>query len=536
MSNDSENKFDELFRNRFEEAELPVSDKLLSNLKKELGIEEKKKRRFGFWIWLLGGLCVVAFGAGTVFYFNNNQTNSNFSNTHNSNPTIDTVANTSISTEDRHTVVSGSSSDKSINTVASEPQQEQQEVKENMTESDVTAKQQDSKQQSATLTFAENKNSSSVTNTATTVSKTSKTKQENKDSKPLENTVAKTSKAMNGGNKKTATTNTENNTSITTKKQSVEIKTTDEPADSITEKKSLKDSILSGNQTATPIHQPDSMLVAKDTAQIAQTKPKADSTVQENKPKEPQKNAKSSVFYIEANGGLSQAFRMLENQSAFDRTGETPWFTYNAGIDAGVLFKNKYQMSIGLGIDNKGEKYKFFGKEAEYETTVDQYMEEISIPIVDTNNMDTIGWYQDSVWVSDTNTILVQTEIPAKSVTNSYQYVKLPIMFGYRFNVTDKFFITPNAGVLINYLVTAQATWYDPQLQQYIIYDTRDKYRTIVLAARAKIDIGYSINEKWSILLQPAYTRYLNSIFRKEDYFKQYPYSYDVNMGIRYTF
>lgn len=511
MSNDSENKLDELFRNRFEEAELPVSDKLLSTIKQELGIQEKKKRRFGFWIWWLGGLGAVVFGA--VFYLNNNEDNkTNFVSAGKPKSAVDV------------------SSSEYAELIEPPPQQEQQEIKEKTIESNAMVEQQDVKEQSGVASNAVNENASRVETAATTVAEVSKNKQENKEYKSDQNTLGKASKKADADNKKTITANAEKNSSTITEKQSAEIKTTDEQADSAIEKIAVKDSILPKKQIATATQQPDSILVIKDTVLIAETKPNADSVAQENKPQEPQQSSKDIVFYVEGNGALSQSFRTLENKSSADRTGEKPWLIYNAEINVGVLFKNKYQVSVGLGIDNKGEKYKFSGKDALYQTTIDT-----SYSIVFDTIIDSV-WIWDTVPVYEETTTQLHAAVPAQSVINKYQYIKVPVMFGYRFNVNDKFFITPNAGVIINYLVTAQATWFDPALHQYIIYDTRDKYRTLVFAARAKIDIGYRINEKWSVLLQPAYTRYLSSIFRKEDYFKQYPYSYDVNIGIRYTF
>jgi len=58
----------------------------------------------------------------------------------------------------------------------------------------------------------------------------------------------------------------------------------------------------------------------------------------------------------------------------------------------------------------------------------------------------------------------------------------------------------------------------------------------ISIAGRIKLDIGLKISDKRSVSIQPGYTRFLQSIYRKSETSKLYPYSYDLNAGLKYKF
>ena len=279
----------------------------------------------------------------------------------------------------------------------------------------------------------------------------------------------------------------------------------------------------------------DTVASKQDTAVVAEVKKSIDTLNPVQKDVLPKEinQPKNFSFFVELSGGASQSFRSLalENNS-FMQSGdaEKSLLTYNAGIDAGVLFKNRYQVTVGVGIDNKGEKYQFKGRDALYNTTYDTaYFFEY-----DTINQDSV--IIDTLTDITSNTEQIQSAVESRSGKNKYQYFRIPVMFGYRFNINDNWFVTPTVGVIVNYLISGSSTWFDEEQKQFITYNTKDKYRTIVLAGRAKLDIGYNVNNKWSILVQPGYTRFLQSIYRKEESLKHHPYSYDLNVGLRYTF
>jgi hypothetical protein len=533
------NKLDELFRNKFENVELPVSDKLLANIKKEL--EPKRKRRFGFWIWLLSGLIFITGTAGAIYYFYNKNVETQLADSTvitNVEPIAPKNApdknKVDIENEDKSAGKVGPSKDSMAEIVAENKTLKSASSNQLQSKENNFAQNKHAKEKSPNISSKERNNNSAAakptksesTETMLPVAqqgKPKKTKKQKQSDQPVAEKGAsgKNSGASEYSSLKESKTEASENTAIIENKAADAEKTKTSEADKklfLTE--SAKQAVS------------DSLEAKKDTI-VADTKKKTD-TVKQSLIKDPIKeNAepRKFSFFAEINGGASQSFRTLTFESAYQsdsRNNEKPLATYNGGIDVGVLFKDKYQVSVGLGIDKKGEKYSYRGQDAQYHTTDTSYY--VYDTIIDSVQ------YIDSTYITDTHTEQTKAAIAAKSGHNSYQYIKLPIMFGYRFNLGEKWFITPNAGVVVNYLIKAQATWFDAETQQYITYSSRNLYNPLVLAARAKIDIGFNINEKWSILLQPGYTRFLQSIYRKEEHFKQYPYSYDLNIAVRYKF
>ena len=75
---DKDDKLDELYRNKLKDFKLPVSDKVLSNIKKELPLQNtKKKFGFGFWtllIALFSGALTGGYFIASPYFTNKNKT------------------------------------------------------------------------------------------------------------------------------------------------------------------------------------------------------------------------------------------------------------------------------------------------------------------------------------------------------------------------------------------------------------------------------------------------------------------------------
>jgi hypothetical protein len=582
MSNEND-KLDDLFRSRFEDVELPVSDNLLANIKKELDIP-KRKSRFGAWLWIASFLAIVGL-AGVVIYYANSGA---YKQKEDRAIVVaaDSAGNAAAENENvgdikvirqKESDELANDSNKAVSEQVMVEQNKQEEGTETTKELADIPKTADEKKQAVPLASEknniagkENKKSGAGNeipmNTraakvgapsdkkgkglnkekqkgisgaeSATVHKNEAVKQDNQ----VKQSVAgdKTNKSLElekiTGNSSEPSKVLEGNTKDITANTQVE---------SGQEGNKKEDKNITGTETTTAVtaktesKQLDSTKAKLDSA-IVLTTPRGDTLAkQKEEPKNEIKEPKNYAFFADLNGGLSQSFRALEigDNLIRQKVGEeSALLTYNAGIDAGILFKKKYQFTMGLGIDNKGEKYKFPGQDAVYETNDSMVIGWDSVMIGwDSINMDTI-WEYDTVHTPITYTQQVQEAIAAKDVKNKYQYFRIPVMFGYRIKIGEKLFVTPNAGVIANFLVSGSATWFDRERQLFITYNTKNYYRPFVLAARARIDIGFNLNDNWGILLQPGYTRFLQSIYRKEESFKHYPYSYDLNMAVRYTF
>jgi hypothetical protein len=560
---DNSDKLDDLFKSRFDEVELPVSDKLLTNIKQDLNAS-KRKRRFGFWIWLVCGLVVVAEIANiSMPYFkkekneiankievdkstkvsvnnemndgderkNENISNSverkndNEQNTHgasNAEERTITVVSTSTSTQQvkENTVTAQNKINTPAQPIAKTVQLdkrvgEKSEKKQSLkTTTSSTPK---ATKQDKSLDKEKNKEKS-----ATTTSKKLSEDAIVAESK-LQNTIINKDEQVESKNKSFA----ENSTALNTQASKYNLARAD----------SVKNSSVSIVKEIIA----DTLVKNKDTVPVIVAKTEVDTTKiipKEGSEKETE-TPKSFTFFVELNGGPSQSFRMLSPESnavvKHRNASEKATLSYNASLDFGVLFKNKYQISTGLGIDTKAEQYHYKGHSAEYYTYLDSFYVYDTSYFIDSITFDTVP-YIDSIFTEVLDSEQVKMAADEKRIKNRYQYVKIPLMLGYRFNINEKWFITPNVGVVVNYLISGNATWFDEANQQYITYNVRDDYRSVVFAARAKVDIGFNIKDRWSILLQPGYTRFLQSIYKTQNTFKHLPYSYDLNLGVRYTF
>ncbi len=545
---DGYHKLDELFRNKFENVELPVSDKLLADIKKDLNIPGKRKRRFGFWIWLLAVLGFMVTTTGVFHYFFSREKDGYNNSTvvkENDSKTIKIPSNLADTGGSIEGIVS-----KKFKKIAENT--DTVGVMKNKAEESIPAKQLKNNEPPQTknapvkhIGFTAKEEESVVNNNERKVITTHDTSVKQKQEKTgfATQLAEKNKKEKISASKladERALPDKYSGTNVQTLSEKNELASNPQPEKAkttITEKiivsEANKKAPSASDNTLQSIV--DTITSKNDTTIVMNSEKSVDTAKQNNADKQPITENEASEkfnFFAEINGGPSQSFRILnpENNILVSRrdSNEKSFFTYNGGFDFGAVINDKYQISLGLGIDTKGEKFHYQGQEGIFYTWYDT-----------TIIYDTII---DSVVYIDTTVILVpQTEqqqaaVAEKSGQNKYQYFKLPFMFGYRFNIKEKWFFTPNVGVVLNYLITAQSTWFDPEKQQYITNSARNVYSPIIIAARAKIDIGLKLNDKWSLLIQPGYTRFLQSIYRKEERFKQYPYSYDINIAVRYRF
>ncbi len=227
----------------------------------------------------------------------------------------------------------------------------------------------------------------------------------------------------------------------------------------------------------------------------------------------------STKFFVDLNGGPSFAYRKISGSNSLVQNrnaNEKQLITYNVGIDVGAIIKNKFIMQVGLAINNKGEKYNFLGQEAKFY-------------IIDSAFYDTV----QHVYIADT--IQLQSAIEKHISINKYQFISIPILVGYQFTIKEKWFIEPSAGITFNYLIAARSSWVDPETHHYVDYN-KNNFKSVTISGKIKINIGMNITDKWSVSIQPGYTRFLQSIYKKEDNLKLIPYSYDLNIGLRYKF
>ncbi|MBA3704542.1 MAG: hypothetical protein H0W84_01165 [Bacteroidetes bacterium] len=558
MTEDND-KLDNIYRDSFNDYELPVSDKVLLNIKQEL--EEKRKRKLPYWKWIFVTLFLTA--GATIFIFLDFETK----NKHTSS-TSQEYYPSSDPNKNSITVIENKNENKN-----SSKQIEDSVVKDNSTTSSTT-------QSSEKIIATENtvNTEGNLLEGSNTLDKEKRKKNQDKievdkakdqitqqsNTSVLQSIQKKRSPEISNKKEKSTIASKKNNNSIAGNKEnkkskikSIPTQAPSENSDQIENKtivsKKGKDLSMENKQKKDD-HQKDSIKTIKETAKLIPENKSADKSVNtksdtlvskldsvktennlitadtlkkngtEKSNTDQNTITDKNCFFLELNGGPSLSYRLFSgnNSSVASRNNfEKNQLNYNLGIDFGVVVKNKYILSLGIGIENKGEQYSFPGKK-QMGSRFD------SIPIYDTTG---------TIIAYNIDTIPTELFFPEYKTQNKYQFIKIPIMIGYCFSIKEKWNITPIVGVNINYLLSASSSWFDPETNQIVNYNKSNKsFSSISIAGRIKLNIGMNITDKWSISIQPGYTRFLQSIYRKNNAIKLYPYSYDLNVGLRYKF
>jgi hypothetical protein len=195
---------------------------------------------------------------------------------------------------------------------------------------------------------------------------------------------------------------------------------------------------------------------------------------------------------------------------------------YAAGLNFGAIIKNNWNISIGIAYDKKIENYSYKGKTTNARTD--------TIVVID-------SIFQGIIYSHIEYITTPGNSIPDTKATNTYSYLAIPFSVSYNFNFANKWLVAPEIAVLANILLSASSTWYDEKQNKTVTYTKSESvYAPLVLSGKAALNLGYNINEHWSIRLKPAYHYFFQSIYKSDFIIRQKPYSVDVNVGLRYSF
>ncbi len=551
---DKKDKLDELYRNKLKDFKLPVSDKVFANVKKEVAAAGKtNKMKFGYWLIA----SILFLGTTAACYF---VSASFFAGRHAAQVNLVSIDSLNEKQNAINTIASPAAETKSVKANATEEKNTENtkttEVNNNpsvKTESSMPTSPNSITKDGSSVNPKSGQNEKAVTGNnkpSATVSPTkketpkqveSRTKTNKQDNEPAtiqsESSVEKNTKAkpvlkkdnvkpteIAGKNKTETIANTSSEKEASEAKTKEDVMNSGHPNKTEVAAKSITDStsIIHEKLNAKTEGQKN------DSIQKAMLAKAEDSIQLKKSPVPPlpdNKTADKKIgFYLELVGGPSFSYRTLStgsNDGAANRNdNEKKQTTYNAGIGAGMILKNNLFASIGVRINNKSESYHMNSLTGRTDTTL--------IPIWDSTHTTIIG---------DSAVLHKVAGTPENSVVNHYQFLSIPIMIGYRFTVKDKLFIAPSIGLGIDYLLSATSSWTDTKTKEIITYSKAGgNFASVTLSGRVNVDIGYNLSPHWSILLQPGYTRSLQSIYKKEDELKLLPYSYDVNFAVRYKF
>lgn len=210
------------------------------------------------------------------------------------------------------------------------------------------------------------------------------------------------------------------------------------------------------------------------------------------------KNAakESSRFSILLHGGFGESFRILTSSSHHDlivhkNEHETFGGCFAAGADLQLKLNDRFILRTGLGYKFYSDKYDF------------------------------------------------QHDLISHRTRNDYQYLKIPLIFGYSLWSNDRSNLYLLGGGNANLLSSAQSSWIDPSLLVPVAHSsksTNTPFRSYTTAITLGLDYNLQISNHFKLHFMPSIDSFLNSIYKRETDLNELPYSFNLDIGISYNF
>jgi hypothetical protein len=555
-------KFDKQFHNKFKDFELPVSDAVLANIKKEINAGNSRKG-ISLWMWVLSCMLILAGASGAYYFVSNNN--------------VKTIAKSEAIVKTEDTKIA-SVSQTAINVVKNDLTKKQPKTRTEQSgviamaqniepsindkpnnQNNKAENEMDAKPIDATSTTS----TSAKENTAIPMAKTSpdskkadveqadatnrannNLKKEKRKSNPIsavqKNTIAQSNSDPDSGEIQMNVVETSHKMTINKKKEPARASSSESKKENKTVEKE-KESLYASSNSEKQIPETNNgmrQLMSKqkkdlirdsivgwktDSAKVASSLSAAVKQVEVKPidvPKEFSK-VKKLDFFVEMNGGPSFA-KTIGNYSAGES--HNTILKYNAGLDFGLTFNNGLSINSGIGIDAKGEQYTQSFQSGKYDTTLFTHYDSIlGHPITDSSHY--------------SNYRTINTSSSFKS---SYTFLKVPFMISYCFTYKDKVFVKPSIGVTLNYLLSAKGSWSDNSGEILSYSKSNSDFNYFNWSGRFKIDVGYIIKDKYYFSIQPGMTRYFQSVYNRTfidgSSMIVKPYSFDITFGIGYKF
>ena len=123
---------------------------------------------------------------------------------------------------------------------------------------------------------------------------------------------------------------------------------------------------------------------------------------------------------------------------------------------------------------------------------------------------------------------------------NEYRYIRVPVMVGYQIPLLDeRLTVTPRAGLQTHFLLDAQSSWVDPNALTAVAHSSEGDhhpYRKVALAWHLEAEVALQVTPSLSFTLVPGYSRFAQSVYKKDVPLKQHNFSMDGHLGVRWRF
>ena len=230
---------------------------------------------------------------------------------------------------------------------------------------------------------------------------------------------------------------------------------------------------------------------------------------------------KQRHFYTGASASIAITYYALSSD-------EVSWTT---DLAYGMKLKNSY-IESGIGFQKMKEQGVF---QIDYKTndSVGYYNKVVSFE-VDPNNPNTITYKTQTTTVYDS----IEHQL-LKSPLYTYNYIVVPVKFGYKFYQKNGLSISAETGIIYSYLTHTYVpeVSYNEGNTQLIGISNNTPNRVehnfrFHMALRFNYNIAGSIN----LSIQPEFTKYINSIYEQSSNNKARPYTMGIRFGIYFGF
>lgn len=122
----------------------------------------------------------------------------------------------------------------------------------------------------------------------------------------------------------------------------------------------------------------------------------------------------------------------------------------------------------------------------------------------------------------------------AKTVSNNYQYLQLPVQAGFTLYPEKKFNASILGGMMANFFLSNEL---ESASGEIITTKASDEiYRSMNWAATTGLRFNYRLSPRWNANLTGSYQKSVTSGFRSTQSLDSRPYLYGVSWGMRYSF
>lgn len=223
--------------------------------------------------------------------------------------------------------------------------------------------------------------------------------------------------------------------------------------------------------------------------------------------------------------GASSSIAMVYYSATTDQS------SWSADLVYGIKLKQFYVES-GIGFQKMKEQGTF---QIDYKTndSIGFYNKVVSFEL-DPNNPGEITYKISTTTVFDS----IEHHL-LQSPLYYYDYIVVPIKFGYSFFQNQKFSVSGETGIIYCYLTktyTPQVQYNDPDSQLIGVTNNTPERVDHNFRVHIALRLNYNITKTVSLSAQPEFTSFINSIYNQSYGSKVRPYTMGIRFGICFDF